>query len=83
MCLFEREKQPILSRRRSALSRFLAALTEVPVDSLRTIFLDDLESRTRAGDSAGRGRRHPGLAGARVPQLAYARTSGVPTSAHR
>jgi hypothetical protein len=30
---------------RSALSRFLAALTEAPVEALRTLFLDDLLSR--------------------------------------
>jgi len=31
---------------RSALSRFLAALTEAPVEALRTLFLDDLLSRS-------------------------------------
>ena len=41
MALFERDRLPS----RSALSRFLAALTEVPVDALRTLFLDDLLSR--------------------------------------
>jgi hypothetical protein len=41
MALFERDRLPS----RSALSRFLAALTEPPVEALRTIFLDDLESR--------------------------------------
>jgi hypothetical protein len=41
MALFERDRLPS----RSALSRFLAALTEVPVEALRTLFLDDLESR--------------------------------------
>ena len=41
MALFERTQLPS----RSALSRFLAALTEAPVDALRTVFLDDLESR--------------------------------------
>jgi hypothetical protein len=37
----ERDRLPS----RSALSRFLAALTEAPVEALRTLFLDDLESR--------------------------------------
>jgi hypothetical protein len=41
MALFERDRLPS----RSALSRFLAALTEVPVEALRTLFLDDLLSR--------------------------------------
>jgi hypothetical protein len=41
MALFERDQLPS----RSALSRFLAALTEAPVEALRTLFLDDLESR--------------------------------------
>ena len=38
---FERDRLPS----RSALSRFLAALTEEPVEALRTLFLDDLLSR--------------------------------------
>jgi len=37
MALFERDRLPS----RSALSRFLAALTEEPVEALRTLFLDD------------------------------------------
>jgi hypothetical protein len=41
MALFERDRLPS----RSALSRFLAALTEAPVEALRTLFLDDLENR--------------------------------------
>jgi hypothetical protein len=41
MALFERDRLPS----RSALSRFLAVLTEAPVEALRTLFLDDLESR--------------------------------------
>src|SRR6266478_4567949 len=41
MALFERERLPT----RSTLSRFLAALTEAPVDALRSLFLDDLLSR--------------------------------------
>ena len=38
MALFDRDQLPS----RSALSRFLAALTEAPVEALRTLFLDDL-----------------------------------------
>jgi hypothetical protein len=41
MALFEREGLPS----RSALSRFLAALTSEPVEALRTCFLEDLLSR--------------------------------------
>src|SRR5437773_6619665 len=41
MALFERDRLPS----RSALSRFLVALTEAPVEALRTPFLDDLLSR--------------------------------------
>jgi len=41
MALFERDQLPS----RSALSRFLAALTQAPVEALRTLFLDDLLSR--------------------------------------
>ena len=41
MALFERDRLPS----RSALSRFLAALSQAPVDALRTLFLDDLLSR--------------------------------------
>ena len=41
MALFGRDRLPS----RSALSRFLAALTEVPVEALRTLFLDDLLGR--------------------------------------
>jgi len=48
MALFERDHLPA----RSTLSRFLAALTETPVEALRTLFLDDLRetahSRTRS-----------------------------------
>ena len=44
MALFERDQFPS----RSALSRFLAALTEAPVEALRTLFLDDLLSRPLA-----------------------------------
>jgi len=38
MALFERDRLPS----RSALSRFLAALTDAPVEALRTLFLNDL-----------------------------------------
>jgi hypothetical protein len=41
MALFGRDRLPS----RSALSRFLAALTETPVEALHTLFLDDLLSR--------------------------------------
>lgn len=41
MALFERDRLPS----HSALSRFLAALTEEPVEALRTLFLDDLLAR--------------------------------------
>jgi hypothetical protein len=41
MALFGRDQLPA----GSTLSRFLAALTEVPVEALRTLFLDDLLSR--------------------------------------
>jgi len=41
MALFGRNQLPA----RSTLSRFLAALTEAPIESLRTLFLDDLLSR--------------------------------------
>lgn len=47
MALFERDQLPS----RSALSRFLAALTEAPVEALRTLFLDDLLSRPLSRDS--------------------------------
>ncbi|WP_297156789.1 hypothetical protein [Thermogemmatispora sp.] len=40
MALFERDRLPS----RSALSRFLAALTAAPIEALRTLFLDDLLS---------------------------------------
>src|SRR5258707_14967048 len=41
MALFDRDQLPA----RSTLSRFLAALTEAPIEALRTLFLDDLLSR--------------------------------------
>jgi hypothetical protein len=46
MALFERDQLPS----RSALSRFLAALTEPPVEALRALFLDDLLSRPLTPD---------------------------------
>jgi len=46
MALFERDRLPS----RSALARFLAALTEAPVEALRTLFLEDLESRPLTHD---------------------------------
>ncbi len=46
MALFERDRLPS----RSALSRFLAALTEEPVEALRTLFLDDLLARPLTPD---------------------------------
>ena len=50
MALFERDR--LLSR--SALSRFLAQLSEEPVEALCTLFLDDLESRPLTKDSNGK-----------------------------
>src|SRR5205823_14549017 len=51
MALFERDRLPA----RSTLSRFLAALTEAPVEALRTLCLDDLESRplSKEGQTGG------------------------------
>ncbi len=46
MALFERDRLPS----RSALSRFLAVLTEAPVEALRTLFLDDLLARPLTPD---------------------------------
>jgi hypothetical protein len=46
MALFERDQLPS----RSALSRFLAALTQAPVEALCTLFLDDLLSRPLTPD---------------------------------
>src|SRR5579875_231548 len=46
MALFGRERLPA----RSTLSRFLAALTEAPVEALRTLFLDDLLARPLTSD---------------------------------
>ncbi len=47
MALFERDQLPA----RSTLSRFLAALSEAPIEALRTLFLDDLLSRPLSHDS--------------------------------
>ena len=47
MALFDRDRLPA----RSTLSRFLAALTEAPVEALRTLFLDDLLSRSLSNGS--------------------------------
>jgi hypothetical protein len=46
MTLFDRDRLPA----RSTLSRFLAALTEEPVEALRTLFLDDLLARPLTHD---------------------------------
>lgn len=46
MALFERDRLPS----RSALSRFLAVLTEEPVEALCALFLDDLLGRPLAHD---------------------------------
>jgi len=46
MALFDRDQLPS----RSALSRFLAQLPEAAVEALRTLFLDDLESRPLTQD---------------------------------
>ncbi|GHO63649.1 hypothetical protein KSC_025410 [Ktedonobacter sp. SOSP1-52] len=46
MALFGRDRLPA----RSTLSRFLAALTEEPVEALRTLFLDDLLARPLTPD---------------------------------
>jgi hypothetical protein len=47
MALFGRDQLPA----RSTLSRFLAALTGEPIDALRTLFLEDLESRPLSPDN--------------------------------
>jgi len=46
MALFGRDRLPS----RSALSRFLAGLTQAPVEALRTLFIDDLLSRPLTSD---------------------------------
>ena len=47
MALFDRDQLPA----RSTLSRLLAALTQAPVEALRTLFLDDLEHHPLSTDS--------------------------------
>lgn len=51
MALFGRDRLPA----RSTLSRFLAALTEEPVEALRTLFLDDLLARPLSPDKQSGG----------------------------
>jgi hypothetical protein len=51
MALFERDRLPS----RSTLSRFLAALSEVPIEALRTLFLDDLLARPLTPDKQAGG----------------------------
>src|SRR5262245_26916657 len=51
MALFDRDRLPA----RSTLSRFLAALTEEPVEALRTLFLDDLLARPLTHDKQSGG----------------------------
>ncbi len=46
MALFDRDQLPA----RATLSRFLTALTEAPIEALRTLFLDDLLSRPLTHD---------------------------------
>jgi hypothetical protein len=53
MALFERDRLPT----RSTLSRFLAALTQEPVEALGRLFLDDLLSHPL---STGSHEKHPG-----------------------
>src|SRR5260221_7495043 len=50
MALFDRDQLPA----RSTLSRFLAALTEAPVEAVRTLFFDDLLSRPLSNDPNGK-----------------------------
>ncbi len=56
MALFERDHLPA----RSTLSRFVAALTEAPVEALRTLFLDDLLSRPLSTDPIGANSKQTG-----------------------
>ena len=46
MALFGRDQLPA----RSTFSRFLAALTEAPIEAMRTLFLDDLLSRLNTSE---------------------------------
>lgn len=50
MALFDRDRLPA----RSTLSRDFSALTEEPVEALRTLFLDDLLARPLTRDRANR-----------------------------
>ena len=61
MALFERDQLPA----RSTLSRFLAALTQEPVEALRTLFLDDLLARPLTHDKHTGGSQTTGLASER------------------
>ncbi len=89
MALFERDRLPS----RSALSRFLAALTEAPVEALRTLFLDDLLSRPLFSDKqtgglvdrAGNARVVFDLDGTReaARQRALPQTDGLPPAFRR
>src|SRR5712692_395101 len=56
MALFERDQLPA----RSTLSRFVAALTEAPVEALRTLFLGDLLSRPLSINSNDSDQRQTG-----------------------
>jgi hypothetical protein len=56
MALFERDQLPA----RATLSRFVAALTEAPVEALRTRFLDDLLSRPLSINSNDSDQRQTG-----------------------
>jgi len=51
MALFDRDQLPA----RSTLSRFLAALTAQPVEALRILFLEDLESRSLSNEKQSGG----------------------------
>src|SRR5712691_1932461 len=53
MALFGRDRLPS----RSTLSRFLAALTQAPVEALRTVFLEDLVARPLSTDEQEAGLR--------------------------
>jgi len=70
MALFERNQLPS----RSALSRFLAALTEARVEALRTLFLDDLLARQLTPDKQTGGLEDP--RGKHLDRLCYRRDAG-------
>ncbi|GHO61153.1 hypothetical protein KSC_000450 [Ktedonobacter sp. SOSP1-52] len=70
MALFERDWLPS----RSTLSRFLAVLTEEPVESLRTLFLNDLLARPLTPNAASRDRlckRHDQFTGKRPTRALF------------